>query len=95
MTKLNPLHCILPIHHSRTMTEPVHRDAVVVLVTPPASQWLSCVTCEYVGHLIFNLHIDRCALLGIYINFFLELTVWGSRLWSLVCCDASLYACSV
>ena len=32
----------LPIHHSRTMTEPVHRDAVVVLVTPPASQWFSC-----------------------------------------------------
>ena len=48
-------HPVLPIYHSRAMTEPVFRDAVVVFVISPASQWLSCCTYEYVGHLMFSL----------------------------------------
>ena len=36
------------------------------------------VTCEYVGHLIFSLHIDCCTFLGIAISFLLELSVWCS-----------------
>ena len=76
------------------------RSQCVVMLMESSSHHLhlnGCpvVTCENVGHLIFNLQIDRCILLGIDIIFFLELTVWCSRLWSLVCCDASLYACSV
>ena len=39
------------------------------------------VTCEYVGHLMFSLHIDRCTFLGIYINFLFELSVWFSSVW--------------
>ena len=35
-------HQFLSKSHSRAMTEPVFRDAVVIFVTPPASQWLAC-----------------------------------------------------
>ena len=41
------------------------------------------VTYEYVGHLMFSLHIECCTFLGIDLNFHLELSVWHSRLWSL------------
>ena len=44
---------------------------------------------------MFSLHIDRCTFLDIDISFLLELSVWCSCLWSLVCCDASLYAFSL
>ena len=50
------------------------------------------VTCEYVGHLMFSLHIERYTFLGIYISFLIDMSVWCSCLWSLVCCDAS-FAC--
>ena len=50
------------------MTEPVFLDAVVVF-TPPAFYWVaSCytlVTCEYVGHLMSSLHIERCFSLAL------------------------------
>ena len=74
-------HQFLPISHCREMTEPVFHDDVVVFVTPPTSQWFVVVTCEYVGHLIFSLHIERCTFLGIDISFLLELSVWCSCLW--------------
>ena len=40
---------------------------------------------------MFSLNIERCNFLGINISFHIELSVWCSCLWSLVCCDASLY----
>ena len=38
---------------------------------------------------MFSIHIDRSTFLGIDISFLLELSVWCSCMWSLVCCDAS------
>ena len=40
--------------------------------------------------IMVSLHIDRCTFLGIDISLPLELTVWCSRLWPLVFCDALL-----
>ena len=85
-------HQFLPIYHSRAMTEPVYPAAVVVFVTLHLSG-CPVVTCEYVGHLMFSLPIEP--FLGIDISFLLEMSVWCSCLWSLVCCDASLYAFSL
>ena len=95
MFSVSGRHQFLPIYHSRAMTEPVFRDAVV-FVTPPASQWLVLLSLVSMLDIsMFSLHIERCTFLGIDIFFLLELPVWCSRLWSFVCCDASLYACSL
>ena len=75
-------HQFLQIYHSRAMTEPVFRDAVVVFVTPLASQWLSLVSMLDIS---CSVSIDRCTFLGIAISFLLELSVWCSCLWSLIC----------
>ena len=73
-------HQFLPIYHSRAMTESVLRVAVVVFITPPAFRSvvvLVSLNCEYVGHIMFSLHIDRCTFLGIDISFLLELIQSG------------------
>ena len=51
-------HQSLPIYHSWAMTEPVYRDTVVLSSCP-------VVTCEYVGHLMFSLHIERLLSLAL------------------------------
>ena len=52
------------------MTEPVIRDTVVVLSHHLHLSGCPVVTCEYVGHLMFSLHIERFTFLGIDIMIF-------------------------